>query len=158
MKYDYSISYTILKKRCLFVEKGLKDPCNLHHILDFSGVVLAQDENENYIVFASTKCNPIIKYESSEHINPPISENIFETFSDYEDALRLYFYLESIVARIPLFQPSKDVHFFTTSRQRISNTSKVCCKTLAEFMDGVSLVCHVSTVKDSDGYFSYLLK
>ena len=150
------MNYKILKKESLFLLRNLKDVCKRWELTNFPGVVLAQDEKENYIVFAATKCDPITKYNAGDIIKPSISENIFETFENYEDALRMYEYLANIASKIPLFHPSEKVMSVVMAEQHVKNTSKVIYNHLIDFMDGVSLVCYISIGKDDYYYHIFL--
>lgn len=151
------MKYKVLKKISLFVEENLEDICHLWDITKYSGIVLAQDDNGAYIVFAATKCEPITKYRCGELIAPPVSQAILESFIEYEDAFRMYDYLANIAAQIPLFTLSRKPFSTCYSEQEILHATKVFGKTLVEFMDGVSLLCYISTEHGKDGkYYIFL--
>ena len=148
--------YTILNKTSLFVKNHLKDVCPLWNITDYPGVVLAKAEDDTYLVFAATRCTIIKQYSSSENIPPPISENIFEEFDNYEDALRMYNYLADIASKLPLFKPSRKMHYICGAEKDVKQATKVLYTPLVNFMEGITLGCYVQVGK-SDGYYHIFL-
>lgn len=151
------MKYRIIKKANLFVQREINDVCDWYDLTRYSGIVLAKREDEIYVVFASLGCNPIVSYNCGDIVKPPISEDIIEKFDNYEDAYRMYEYLENIASKIPLFKPSMKVGAWVSARQNVGNTKKVICKTLVDFMSGVSLTYHLSYGKDNHkGYHIFL--